>query len=58
MPRKIRVTRAEIAYWLATVPRIDPSGPRAAWYVRAYNVREKIRREKLSGRFCIPPYLA
>lgn len=45
------VTLADVDLWLATVPCIDPAGPRAAWYVKAYSVTEKITAAKLAGTF-------
>jgi hypothetical protein len=47
---------AQVRAWLRQhVPRIDPDGPRAAYYVQHWNVRAKIRREqqtaKLAGTF-------
>lgn len=45
----IRVTKADVRRWLITVVRMDPNGFRADAYVKAYNVREKIRREKVAA---------
>lgn len=50
-PDTVPVSPQEIAKWLVCVPGIDPDGPRAAQYVRAYNVVSKIQRAKLDGRF-------
>jgi hypothetical protein len=44
----IPVSQDEVRSWLHKAGR-DPDGPRAAWYVRAYNVVEKIARAKLSS---------
>lgn len=48
---QIPVTHQDVAAWLIAVPRIDPSSPRAAAYVRAYSVPEKIARAKENGTF-------
>lgn len=48
---QVRVTQADIRLWLLTVPRIDPDGPRAAHYVRSYDVTGKIASAKLQGVF-------
>lgn len=47
------VTAADVRLWLETVPRLDPDGPRAAAYVRGYNVASKIARAKQEGAW--PP---
>ena len=44
------VTRAEIKRWLRDVPKLDPASPRAAYYVRHWNVIEKIQRQKQLGQ--------
>lgn len=48
---EVPITRADIDAWLLCVPRINPDSPRAAWYIRAYNVADKITCAKLSGEF-------
>lgn len=48
---QVPVTVQDVRAWLAAVPRIDPDGPRAAHYVRAYGVVDKIARAKLDGTF-------
>ncbi len=48
---EVPITHADIAAWLQAVPRIKPDSPRAAWYVKAYSVTEKVRAAKLSGTF-------
>lgn len=45
------VTAEDVRLWMLAVPRIDPDGPRAAAYVRAYHVADKIRAAKLAGTF-------
>ena len=45
------VTWPDVHLWLANVPRIDPHGPRVAWYIKAYSVTEKIASAKLRGDF-------
>lgn len=47
------VTDADLRLWLITVPQIDPDGPRAAAYLRGYNVASKIATAKQQGRW--PP---
>ncbi len=46
---EIPVTWPEVADWLASVPGMSLDSPRAAWYIRAYNVIEKIRAWKKQG---------
>lgn len=48
---EIPVTAVEVAAWLIAVPKIDPGSPRAAAYVRAYAVPEKIAAAKEAGTF-------
>lgn len=47
----VPITLEDIELWLLAVPGIDPQSPRAAWYVRAYDVPGKIARAKLAGVF-------
>jgi hypothetical protein len=44
----VRVTKNDVRRWMLTVVRMQPDTFRAEAYVKAYNVREKIRREKLA----------
>lgn len=46
---QVPVTLPEIDAWLQAVPRIDPTSPRAANYVKWYAVADKIRAAKLAG---------
>ncbi len=48
---EVPVTLQDVRAWLLAVPRIDPDGPRAARYVRDYDVPGKIRAFKLRGEF-------
>ena len=48
---EVIVTLSDIRLWLLAVPRIDPDGPRAAHYIRGYDVPGKIARAKLQGLF-------
>ncbi len=48
---EVVVTQQDVRLWLQMVPRIDPDGPRAAHYVRGYDVPSKIRYAKLQGHF-------
>lgn len=41
----------DVDLWMRTVPRIDPHSPRAAHYIRAYCVFDKIRHAKQDGTF-------
>lgn len=43
------VTRAEVEAWLVLVPRMDPTEPRAPWYVRAWSVPGKIQAARAGG---------
>jgi hypothetical protein len=45
------VTQEDINRWLVAVPGIDPASPRAAAYVRGYDVAGKIERAKAAGKF-------
>ena len=44
-------THQDVAAWLVSVARMDPGSPRAAWYVKAYGVAEKIAAAKLRSDF-------
>ena len=48
---EVIVTQSDIRLWLLTVPRMDPDGPRAAHYIRGYDVAGKIAQAKLRGHF-------
>ncbi|MCM2250853.1 MAG: hypothetical protein NDJ19_00700 [Ramlibacter sp.] len=48
---QVIVTISDVRAWLAAVPRIDPDGPRAEHYARAWHVVDKITRAKLAGHF-------
>ena len=47
----VPVTEAEIRAWLRQVPGLDPASPRAAHYVRSWDVAGKIVAAKLAGTF-------
>lgn len=48
---EIPVYRQDIDAWLRAVPRIEPGTKRAAHYVEAWAVVEKIKAAKLAGTF-------
>ena len=48
---QVPITHQDVAAWLLAVPRMDPDSPRAAWYIRAYSVTDKIAAAKLAGTF-------
>lgn len=48
---EIPVTLDELLAWMLAVPRLPPTSPRFAWYVRGWNVIDKIRAAKESGTF-------
>ncbi len=48
---EVIVTHDDVAAWLMNVPRINPYGRRARFYVAQYAVVEKITRAKLAGTF-------
>ena len=48
---QVRVTHDDVAAWLRAVPRIDPESPRAAAYVRGYDVPAKVAAAKQNGTF-------
>lgn len=45
------VTRKNVDDWLQAVPKMDPASPRRDWYVKNWNVREKIIAAKKNGTF-------
>lgn len=48
---EVPVSFEDIDAWLVAVPRIDPESPRAAYYVKNWDVPAKIRQAKLAGMF-------
>ncbi len=48
---QVPVTWEEVFLWLEAVPGIARDSPRAAQYVRDWNVPEKVRQAKLEGSF-------
>jgi hypothetical protein len=48
---EVPVTQGDVDAWLMAVPRIPPDSPRAAYYVQAWCVVDKIKRAKLEGWF-------
>ncbi len=48
---QVPISHDDIAAWLVAVPRMDPASPRAARYVVAYSVTDKIATAKLNGTF-------
>jgi hypothetical protein len=48
---QVPVTVPEVHAWLRAVARMEPDNPRAAWYVRAYDVPAKVAAAKLRGDF-------
>lgn len=48
---QIIITHQDVRLWLQHVPKIDPDGPRAAHYIRGYDVPGKIAQAKLAGVF-------
>lgn len=47
----VPVTRADVYAWLLALPGLDPQSPRAAEYVRTFDVVGKIMLAKLAGTF-------
>jgi hypothetical protein len=43
------VTDQDVATWLRIIARIEPGSPRAAAYVRGYQVARKVQRAKAAG---------
>ncbi len=43
------VSRAQVEAWLILVPKLDPEVERAAYYVKYWNVPDKIRRARRDG---------
>lgn len=50
---QVPVTCPEVVAWVRDTAGIEPESPRFKWYVRGWNVVDKIRRAKLAGE--IPP---
>lgn len=48
---EVPVTWADVDAWLIAVPRIPPDSPRAAHYIRGYDVVGKIAQAKRTGAF-------
>lgn len=48
---QVPVTKNDINLWLIHVHQVHPDSPRAAYFVRGWNVPEKVRQAKLAGRF-------
>lgn len=48
---EIPVYTYDIELWLMCAPKMLPDSPRAAWYVKGWDVVSKIRRAKLAGTF-------
>ena len=48
---QVPITTLEVDQWLLAVPRMRPGTRRAAWYVQAYAVHDKIKAAKLAGTF-------
>jgi hypothetical protein len=48
---EIPVTLDELLAWMLAVPGIPPTTRRFAYYVRGWNVIEKIRAAKVAGTF-------
>lgn len=48
---QVPVTLADVLAWMLAVPGIAPTSTRFAWYVRGYQVIEKIQAAKRAGTF-------
>jgi hypothetical protein len=48
---EVPVYRHDIDAWLRAVPRLEPGTKRAAHYVEAWRVVDKIKAAKLAGTF-------
>ncbi|MDZ7939261.1 MAG: hypothetical protein U5M53_13705 [Rhodoferax sp.] len=48
---QVPVTHRDIDLWLLHVHQVHPESPRAAYFVRGWNVPEKVRQAKLAGTF-------
>lgn len=48
---QVPITHDDVAAWLRAVPRLEPGTPRAAAYVRGYDVPGKIAAAKQNGTF-------
>lgn len=45
------VTPDDLIRWCCAVARLPHDSPRLAWYIRAYNVADKVARSKAAGTF-------
>ena len=48
---QVIITTQDLDTWLIAVPKMRPGTRRAAWYLKAYDVVQKITQAKLSGHF-------
>lgn len=48
---EVSVTWDEIREWVRAVPKIDPDSAYGEYYIRAWNVKEKVRRAKENGTY-------
>jgi hypothetical protein len=48
---EVPVTWPEVWHWLETVPHIPRESWRAAYYLKCWNVPDKIRAAKLNGTY-------
>lgn len=48
---EVPVTQPEIDAWVRVIAKLEPGTPRAAYYIKGWNVPEKIRAAKIRGSF-------
>lgn len=48
---EVPITHDDLRAWVAAVPRIDPDSWRFDWYLKNWNVVDKVRAAKLAGTF-------
>lgn len=50
---EVQILEEDLALWCRVVAKIEPESTRFNYYVQAWNVADKIKREKLAGNW--PP---
>lgn len=48
---EVPVTWEEVRAWVRAVPKLDPDTAFAEYYIKAWNVPDKIRRAKMNGTY-------
>lgn len=48
---EVPITFDDLRAWVAAMTRLDPDSSRAEWYIKNWNVADKVRAAKLAGTF-------